>query len=137
MLLAFTPTDAAMTLAGGLLLFGLLVWLLGRWVKAQTAASVRELQAGESGVHPRPSAPRVSKCGTCKHFDLPAGRAAMEQWPAFVLATKYRTPAQMYNTAESPDNVPVTSKWTDFGACGKHAEVRYEGDKCEHYEALP
>jgi hypothetical protein len=145
-LLNITPTDAAflcLVIFGGM---GITAMLLSAWLKRQTQREMHEFHTalrspGESGVHPRPRVlpvlppePRAVKCAHCVHFDLAAGRAAMEQFPAFVMMTRVRTPAQQYNTEASPNNVPVTAKWSDFGACTAHAEVRFEGDKCAQYE---
>lgn len=139
--LAITPLTAALFIVGGLVALGVLMYVVARWINQSLAQASKDLRAmpavGDSGVHPRPKpapAPVTPKCDNCKHFDLEAGRATMEQWPAFALATRYRTPAQMYNNADHPDAIPVTAKWTDFGACDAHNEVRFAGDVCAKFE---
>jgi len=124
-----------LTLASFSLIFGL-IWLVVRQLSRLNAASFPLL------VSPVPATPtpapkaRPQKCQHCKHFDLAEGAAAMSQNPAFVAATQHLTPAKMLNRPhiEGSVEIPLKAKWTDFGACLVHKEVRYQDDGCDKFE---
>ncbi len=121
LLAAFTPTQSLVVILAAFAFFAWIAWVY---------QAKREIPP----LPPHAPKPVLRKCFTCKHFDQPAGQEAMNQWPAFRQATRFRTPAQMYNNAEHPEAVPPTAKWSDFGACEVHAEVRFSGDVCDRYE---
>ena len=107
---------------------------------ADAAAVGRRLQVLDEG----------PMCDNCAHFDLEEGQAQMQQHRAFAQVSQLVSPAMMSQEAKvdnfgnllvdgdgvlekTEPSVPHKTKWSDFGACMKHNEARWKGDKCGEY----
>lgn len=143
MIAVITPTQYALTCVIGLGLILALAWACNRLLARLARHEYPELRSTPSHVPPvtHIETPKTRTCSNCQHFDLEEGKAALEQNPAFVAATKHLTPARMLNRPpgrKGPDDpgsnvVPLKAKWTDFGACLMDSEVRYGGDGCARF----
>jgi len=89
-------------------------------------------------------------CQNCEHFDLEEGQAQLRQHRAFAQVTEIVSPAMMSQEAKLDDAgnllvdddgvvektepaVPHKTKWSEFGACMKHQEARWQRDKCDDH----
>ena len=87
------------------------------------------------------------RCGTCTHWNVEEGKAAMARHPAFNQAREHVSPAEMaygYKLDENGEraglNGPTeagTMRWEDFGACRKRQQLVHESDTCELYLQVP
>lgn len=82
------------------------------------------------------------RCDHCASFDLEEGQAVMRLYPNFLAAAQHVTPARMaqrYNEEgemTEDSSVPIRAKWTEFGLCLSHQEVRWSGDACEKFQVM-
>lgn len=114
--------------------------------KRDAAAKARDGAHGLTVLN-RPVEP---KCTNCAHFDLEEGQAQFRLHRAFTQVTEIVTPAMMSQEAKLDDlgnlivdndgvlektapAVPHKTKWSEFGACMKHQEARWEQDVCDEH----
>ena len=97
------------------------------------------------------------KCANCKSFNLKDGQEALAAHPAFAAAAAVLSPDQMGRSnvpsleqlkaegctdeeaatkreaAIASQPAPVSARWSEIGACNKHNQGRWTGDKCEDW----
>ncbi len=83
-------------------------------------------------------------CADCEKWSKEAAAEIIERFPAFKGAAECLTVAEMAypsvvdddgnRTVHAPKEA-LAYRWSDFGACTEHAQIRHKSDVCDGFEA--
>lgn len=95
----------------------------------------------------------VRRCENCRSFDLEAGQhllGAAGNFPSSILSPDQMAAAGVPDVPKDSSNMPKVPTapaveerlggrlhtWQQYGACGKHQELRNKFDACEHFRRV-